>query len=776
MVITRPAPLEFPAGRWRAAWIWPHRSTDWDGPTNRRTAAFVSTFTVESVPARAPARLAAIGRATWYVNGHEVGRGPVRNNPQRMVWDDADIAPFLHAGTNHVAVLATVDVDATAWFMPLPDGTDLRNGAIAWEADLGEGRWVASDDTWRATVLHGWSADPNMGLLKRGGEHADCRSLPLDFTLGPDATQAWPVARRRRANSFGSSGRAVPPTFPVGPNKGRPITRPLPTPVALHPAAPNAFVADRIVGGTMVLDLEGPAGARVVASGAEQLHPTGLPRNEAYDSTFTVVADGTRRRIESVDIFGVHGVTVATDGDVVVHGVHIVERLHPVVQPSTFRCSDPALERIFDVGRRTVSICSLDSYVDCPSREQRAWTGDSVVHQMVDLTTNHDWSLAAWHPVLAASPRADGMLPMAVAGEIEHTDISIVPDWALHWVRSVHNLFRYVGDPEAVRPLVQVAEGVVRWFEQYCDADGLPTDVPGWVLIDWSSVYSDGANSTIAGLWGRALLDLAELSDWLGDHGRAEWARQRHRTLAAGFEKLWDPERRLYVDSMVGDTRLPMASQHGQAAAIVGRLAPPDRWDRLVEVMLDESNLVHAAFANATAPSEPGSGTELGGVYLFTGHPDPWWDAERQIVRAQPFYRYVLHDALADAGHAHRISAQLLDWQALLDRCPTSFGETWYGGTTCHGWSSTPTRDLVQHVLGVQPATPGFASVRIAPALGHLEWAEATVPSPAGDIRVRADGTGLTIESPLPVEATWNGATELLAAGSHYIPGTWLTT
>ena len=768
MVVLGPDSLQFPAGRWRAAWIWPHRSTDWDGPTRRRTAAFVHTFSIDALPAHAPARLAAIGRATWYVNGHEVGRGPVRNNPQRMVWDDADIAPYLHRGPNHIAVLATCDVDETAWFMPLPDATDLRNGAIAWEANLGDA-WVVSDDTWKATVLNGWSADPNLGLLKRGGEHADCRSLPDDWTVDANATASWPMARRRRANSFGNSGRSVPPSFPVGPNRGRPTTRPIPTPTRLNPVAPNSFTAGRIVVGTMVIDVEGPAGARAAVSGAEQLRPDGMPQNEAYDSSFTVVTDGTRRRIESVDLFGVHGVTVQCDEGVTVHAVEIHERLHPVAQPTTFECSDATLNRIFEIGRRTVSICSLDSYVDCPSREQRAWTGDSVVHQMVDLTTNHDWSLAAWHPVLAASPRADGMLPMAVAGEIEYTDVSIVPDWALHWIRSVHNLYRYVGDADALRPLVQVAEGVLRWFEQYCNADGLPTDVPGWVLIDWSSVYSDGANSTIAGLWGRALLDFAELAEWLGDAGRAEWARARHRALAAGFEKLWDPRRRLYVDSLVGDAQLPMASQHGQAAAIVGRLAPPDRWDRLVEVMLDEPNLVHAAFANATGPSEPGSGTELGGVYLFTGHPDPWWDTDRQIVRAQPFYRYVVHDALAEAGHAHAISRQLLDWTALLDRCPTSFGETWYGGTTCHGWSSTPTRDLVQHVLGVQPATPGFTRVRVAPNLGHLDWAEANVPSPAGDIRVRVDAGALHIDSPVPIDVAWQGRTIALPAGTHQL-------
>ena len=84
-----------------------------------------------------------------------------------------------------------------------------------------------------------------------------------------------------------------------------------------------------------------------------------------------------------------------------------------------------------------MSICSLDAYVDCPTREQRAWTGDSVVHQMVDLTTNADWRLARWHP---RSPRRRA--PTACCrwrwpATSRHADFTIIPDWALHWVHSV---------------------------------------------------------------------------------------------------------------------------------------------------------------------------------------------------------------------------------------------------------------------------------------------------------------------------------------------------
>lgn len=48
---------------------------------------------------------------------------------------------------------------------------------------------------------------------------------------------------------------------------------------------------------------------------------------------------------------------------------------------------------------------SRDSFTDCPTREQQARVGDSVVHQKVHLATNTDWRLAWHYLTLSGSPR-----------------------------------------------------------------------------------------------------------------------------------------------------------------------------------------------------------------------------------------------------------------------------------------------------------------------------------------------------------------------------------
>ena len=70
------------------------------------------------------------------------------------------------------------------------------------------------------------------------------------------------------------------------------------------------------------------------------------------------------------------------------------------------------------------------------------------------------------------------------------------------------------------------------------------------------------------------------------------------------------------------------------------------------------------------------------------------------------------------------------------------FGAHCYVGfrhSFCHGWAGGPTAWLSTNVLGISPAAPGFAKVRIRPALGHLTWAEGSYPTPKGPIHVRHD-------------------------------------
>jgi hypothetical protein len=823
---------DFPSGRWRARWIWCEAPQFQPGdnfmmlPTPPRRGShgcFRRSFRLDRVPERVPARISADSRYLLWANGVEIARGPVRCNPRRLHYDLLDLAPFLRPGDNCLAVLVRFYGRATPWWAPANRGTlQLGGGSLVFEARLDRDDWILSDGEWRARSPEAWEEIPGSGTGGMPPECFDAGKLPAGWReVGFDDSD-WTPAAPLAANCLGFSGHHQPPSQPFGAMRPRPIPmlegRPREARLVrvatgsraedrAHPAeqvladgetasaiagsqseaevieidavsdqvSVLTFDFGEVVSGTLVLDVDAPPGARFDLAGAEFATEEGRLDPEDEKCGLRYLARGEGDRFESFDRMGLRyaGLSIRAKGRVRLRPLSVKERLYPRPEGPFFECSDPVLEKIWRIGRRSVDINSHDAYLDCPTREQRAWVGDFVVHQMVDLTSNPDWGLARWNVELAASPRPDGMLPMAAGGDVEHLDAAFIPDWALHWIRALHNLYRYTGDRELVGRLLPVAEGVLRWFLPFRDENGLLCDVTGWVIIDWSSVSVAGKSSVLNGLWGRGLLDFAEMAEWLGDAGRASWARETHAQLSGAFEAFWDPERRLYVDHIDGGERGRPASQHGQAAPLVADLAPRERVERLVDLLIDRERRVHATWSRARGDSRfPAEGERgVGGAYLVLGPPPPWWDVERQLVAAQPFFRYVVHDALAQAGREDLIASQCLDWQELFARSETSWSETWYGGTISHGWCSTPTRDLLTRTLGLSPAEPGFGVARVAPRLGSLSWARGAVPTPRGLLRVEANRERVEVDSPVPFELDLGAVgSRRHPAGRHDIP------
>lgn len=796
MYLEHPEPF---GARWRARWIWFEQPAIRTETATRpvladpgdRIGLFRRTIDLDAVPDTVPARLWVDGRYVLRVNGTEVARGPVRSEPRSARYDLVDLAPHLRVGRNVVALTARHFGEATSWWMPVPPTYSLGAGSVLFEAQVGDG-WIVSDRRWRCSPGRAWTPVPVPG---------DVACLPIesfdarlhdhgweldgfDDTAWSDATEITPIHTGGAADPHPPSepfGMLRPPVrmaFPSGATHTAVETRrwtvagsaPGVDPVAqvladqvTDPVAADhegavhlvAFDLGRIAAGTLELDVDGAApGCVVDVAAAEHVDADSrLVTLGQHAGVRFVSAGEPSERFESLDLIGTRHLLVAvrppagTPVPVLRLAVH--DRHRPRPEGASFECSDPQLQRIFDIGLRTVDLSALDAYVDCPTREQRAWTGDSVVHQMVDLVTNPDWSMAIWHPQLAAEPRPDGMLAMAPSSDFAADDRTFVPDWSLHWVRSVHHLYRYTGDRELVAELLPVAERTLRWFESYLAADGLLHDVSGWVLLDWASVYSTGCSSTLNALWARALEDLADMADWLGNAGTAAWARRRRDGVRAAFDTFWDDERGVYVDHLVDGVQRPAAAQHGGAAALAAGLVPAERHERVVQRLTDRDRLLRHSWVMDTVTAEGGS---TGFIHMVMGYPEPEWDAYEQMVEAEPFFRYVLHDGLARAGRADLVAELCRDWQVFVDAGESTWPECWKGGTRCHGWSSTPTRDLIVHTLGIAPAEPGYASVEVSPQLGGLEWARATVPTPHGPITVEAhaDGT-LEIDSPVPV-------------------------
>lgn len=818
---------DFSEIRWRGHWIWVPEEPITPGaafpggPKPRAAEAhglFRRLVTLATVPDRVPARITADSRYVFWVNGREVARGPIRGQPRRLHYDLFDLAPYLQTGENVLAVQVKYFGAANSYWQPaVPNMTLGKTGVLVFEADFGGAGWVVSDAGWKARACDAW--EPL--VLEHNGESIS-GGIPLEVFDARRLAHAWPTAafddgdwghaQVVPAMHIGGFARTQPPTDPYGPLFPRPIgmlggetrrpvhvqaeyragqvaaagadpvkrveaTLGLPVlggagsslPLALDvPAGGVARVIvdmGRIVSGLVAFALDAPAGAVVELSYVENpITGPGRFLGQHAGTRYTArgdhdahqVFDSNGFRYAYLVVHGVVGVVTLTD-------FAVREHVYPWRPGASFDCSDEELTRLHAAGIRTVQLNSHDAFIDCPTREQRTWVGDAVVHQMVHLATNTDWRLAWHYLTLGDSARPDGILPMSVAGEIEIEGGHTIPDWSLHWVHGVYNRYRFSGERDVVKALMPGVEQVLRWYAPYQTTAGVLKDVVEWNLVDWSSVHVFDTSALLTALWARGLREFAEMATWLDENASRRWAEDLYAKARVGFEMFWDERRGSYVDHVVDGVQAPEMSQLAGALAVASGLAPRERWSRIVDVVTDPARLVVRSWTgNAGDYSEEKMARQFRGIY------ETDWDAEREIVIAEPFMSYVVHDAVALAGQADRLPELCRRWSEFLVDGYDTLGECWGWGTRVHGWSATPTRDLIFYTLGVTPAEPGYTTARIAPRLGGLAWAKGAVPTPHGLITIAVGADAIDVDSPVPMIVELPGRAPMtLPAGAH---------
>jgi len=821
-------PQDFSEIRWRGHWIWVPKEPILPGspfpggpkpPAQESHGLFRKTVQLDQVPERVPARITADSRYALFINGNEVFRGPIRSQPRRMHYDLFDLAPYLQTGTNVLAVYVKYyGIPKSYWQPAMPNMTLGKSGVLVFEADFGEAGWIVSDETWKAIKSDAWdtTGQTEAGHVSGGIplEVFDARRLPPNWHAADFDDSSWGHAHFIPATHIGGFARTQPPTDPYGPLFPRPIAKldgarqlpahiqaeyltgqidpaitdpvkrveatldfpvtskdeialPLTLDIPANACARLILDMERIVSGLVEFSLEAPPGTVLDLSYVE-IPITGPSRFLGQHAGTRYIARGDHDHFQVFDSNGfrytyiiVHGAA----GPVKLTHFAVQEHVYPWQEGASFSCSDDELNRIFTAGVRTVQLNSHDAFIDCPTREQRAWVGDSVVHQMVHLATNTDWRLAQHYLTLGNSPRSDGILPMSVVGDIEAEGGLTIPDWALHWVHGVHNLYRFVGNREAVKEFMPGIEKVLRWYAPYQTAAGVLKDVVEWNLVDWSSVLVEDTPSLLTALWARGLREFAEMAAWLDEKGSQRWAEGLYEKIRAGFEVFWDERRGSYVDHIVDGEQRPEMSQLAGALAIVSGLAPRERWGRIVDVITNSERLVVRSWTGGDGDyAEEKMAKQFQGIY------ETDWDAEREIVIAEPFMSYVVHDAVVLAGQADRLPDLYRRWSEFLVDGYDTIGECWGWGTRVHGWSCTPTRDMAFYTLGVTPAEPGYTKARIAPRLGALVWAKGVVPTPHGLIAVSVDADTVTVDSPIPVVVELVGQPPRdLEAGQHKI-------
>jgi hypothetical protein len=402
---------------------------------------------------------------------------------------------------------------------------------------------------------------------------------------------------------------------------------------------------------------------------------------------------------------------------------------YPAKDEGRFECSDPFLNKLWQVGKETLRQCMHDGWIDCPSRERRQWLGDATVENLAAHMAFGP-SIAplnrAFLRKVAESQRPDGLTQMFAPGDHGVNGL-LIPDWTLQWILNLYDHYEITGDLEIVRELMPSVMKALDWFERQCGLSGLIEETPYWTFHDWAGFGRDGISTTTNALTIGALTAADEMARVCLGMRETVYAERADRMRAQLTKLAWDARRGVFVDSVDPKTlkQRPRVSQHANAAMLVWVETYFKEYDRVIDYVADPKRLRFTA-APPIAP---------------TGEPV---DEERDVVLANTYFSHFVTAALAKHW---RMDAALdlmrARYRPMLDKGATTLWESFAPtASLCHGFSAGPVYHLSANLAGLKPIDYAGFALRFTPQFPDMDWAEAEVATKYGPVSARWERQG----------------------------------
>ncbi len=243
---------------------------------------------------------------------------------------------------------------------------------------------------------------------------------------------------------------------------------------------------------------------------------------------------------------------------------------------------DPELSCIYRAALRSFSHNAVDLYTDCPSRERAGWLCDTYFtaqseYEFFGNTAVEDAFLENYRLYKNEGEIPAGMIPMCYpsAQIFEHGD-KYIPQWAMWYIIEADDYVNRRGNREKAPLFYDSVYGLLRFFKNYENEDGLLESLPNWNFIEWGT-----ANSWTAGISYPTNFLYARVLDaayaLFGDEDCREKAKRiREKTVAQSFNGKY------FLDHAVRDENgnavvQPEASEAGQYYALLfGELSLDD--------------------------------------------------------------------------------------------------------------------------------------------------------------------------------------------------------
>ncbi len=716
---------------WRAKWI------GLDPAVRGRTAPlFRKNFTLNKPVAHARLYVSGLGWHESYLNGQKLGDhvlSPAQTDYEKRVFYVVhDVTALLKTGPNTLGAWV-----GDGWFNQDrvwgPKGLSYGPPRLLAQLEIthtdGSVTEIVTDDSWLASPSAITSNNVYHGETFNARIHDPLWCVPVEKPTSWHPVDILPAP----------GGRLVAEELPpCRPQKFLPVK-------SWAQPKPGVFVADfgqNLTGWTR-LRVRATPGTRVTLRFAESILPDGQldPLSTGIVHTKQVQTDIFVCRGEGEETweprFTFHAFQYAelsvSDGQLLsppdapgtLEGIAIYTTMP---QRGEFACSDPVIQRMFELCDWTLigNMQSLPS--DCPGRERCGWTGDA--HLMAPFALRRYDSTGLWQKyqndiVTSAATeevtlafgknfadrrnelKKSGLPTMVAPGK--RTSGAATPDWGSAIIFIPWDVYRYSGD---TRILERNYASFVQWVEHL---RALSSDhIVSSGLGDWCTPWRAGGprpsepreyyarivpELSTACYWRSADI-LARTADLLGKSADATRYRQLADDIAAAFVKK-------FHDPILGGFK----DQTVNAIAVHWGLLPPD---------------LRAPVAAYLARQIKNDGDHFytgvsGLASLFTTLGDYGYDETIARVFANPAapgFRYLLAQGATTMWEVFPVQSD--------EGKP-------YERSKSHPFQGTWAFWCFDGIAGIRPTAPGFRELRLAPQMTRqLDWARTREHTPMG--------------------------------------------
>jgi alpha-L-rhamnosidase len=689
------------------------------------------TFTIHTIPDSFIVHVSADARYRLYVNGKQASWGPAAGDIENWNYETVDIARFLVPGVNIIS--------SQVWNWGELNGARQQTvrSAFILQGNTTAEQIINTNKTWKVSRDNGYFALPMDSETVGGGyiagstDSINGKMHPWDWNLIDFDDSAWRFAEEYgKGNHTGLDTwigtawklkqRELPAmeqvkerTLGILDIKG--IKNPdinnmnfyIPTNSHVEVLLDNRTLT---VGFLQILVSVGENSKIKVQYQESLFNSDGTKgnRNEwkgklmkGYYDIF--IPDGGDRLFEPLWIrtFRYIKLTIETkDEPLHIKDIFNLYTTYPLQQKATFETTNSDLKNIWDVSWRTQRLCALETFMDCPYYEQLQYIGDSRIQALITMYVSGDERLAR----NAIQQIYNSMQPMGLTKSVHPSgNVQIIPPFSLLYIAMIHDYFMMRDDSRFARQFMPGIQFILEWFISRIDTNGILGPLPYWNHIDGGTDFTNGSPPGISeGGSAHMTLLLAYALDQASvmlDSFENSCVAERYRRISSDLKKstmdlCYSAEKKLIAET----PEKKQFSQHTNIFAILTDAFCPTDQKEVIRIILSDKSLIQTTL----------------------------------------YFKFYLFQAMKKAGMGDMVPDLMNEWTAFLSEGLTTFPEHGLNSRSdCHAWSAHPLYHFINTIAGISPASAGFKSVEIIPALGYLHELKCTMPHPLGEISVQ---------------------------------------